>query len=380
MASQKDINNQKELNKEMGNTKSAARGVNEEIGSLYDQLRGVTSELKGQANEINKSRSAFRSFEKAAQDLKLQQEGINRLTDDQVTKLNDTLVKQQAIANQEAERLLSNTAISSKISEIQQEIEEGNISLAESNDYLLSEISLLEGISEEEKAILAARYDSENAIDKIVNQAQEELSVRKDVNKSMGVSGGILKGLNEVGGSFAKAFKLNEVVDDMEEFADESIRAEGSVSRLAVLGVGMKSAFTNAFKTLTDPSVIVGSLIKGFTSVDKQAVSFQRMTGQNMNTMATSAAAANTHFTTMADYIQTAGELTAELGMNANNILSSEDIQEASEMAHAMGMTGAEAAKITKISTTNGKSLRENNEAIVDSVNSFNKQNKTAVM
>jgi ABC-type Na+ transport system ATPase subunit NatA len=57
-----------------------------------------------------------------------------------------------------------------------------------------------------------------------------------------------------------------------------------------------------------------------------------------------------------------------------------QDIQEASEMAHAMGMTGAEAAKITKISTTNGKSLRENNEAIVDSVNSFNKQNKTAVM
>lgn len=364
----------------MGNTKSAARGVNEEIGSLYDQLRGVTSELKGQANEITKSRSAFRSFEKAAQDLKLQQEGINRLTDDQVSKLNDTLIKQQAIANQEAERLLSNTAISSKISEIQQEIQEGNLSLAESNDYLLSEISLLEGISEEEKAILAARYDSENAIDKIVNQAQEELSVRKDVNKAMGVSGGILKGLNEIGGSFAKAFKLNEVVDDMEEFADESIRAEGSVSRLSVLGVGMKSAFTNAFKTLTDPSVIITNLIKGFTAVDKQAVKFQRMTGQNMNTMAVGIDAANMHFITQADYIQTASELTAELGMNANNILSSEDIQEASEMAHAMGMTGDEAAKITKISTTNGKSLRENNEAIVDSVNSFNKQNKTAVM
>ena len=94
MANKEDINNQKELNKEMGNTKSAARGVNEEIGSLYDQLRGVTSELKGQANEVNKSRSAFRSFEKAAQDLKLQQEGINKLTDDQVSKLNATLIKQ----------------------------------------------------------------------------------------------------------------------------------------------------------------------------------------------------------------------------------------------------------------------------------------------
>lgn len=364
----------------MDNTKSAARGVNEEIGSLYDQLRGVTSELKGQASEVNKSRNAFRSFEKIAQDLKLQQEGINKLTDDQVVKLNKTLSKQQAIVNQEAERLLNNTAISSKLSEIQQEIEKGNLSKQDGNDYLLSEINLLEGISAEEKAILAARYDSENAIDKIVTQAQEELDVREDINKSMGVAGGILKGLNEIGGSFAKAFKLNEVVDDMEEFADESIRLEGSVSRLSVLGVGMKSAFTNAFKTLTDPSVIITNLIKGFTAVDKQAVKFQRMTGQNMNTMATSVDAANTHFITMGDYIQTAGELTAELGMNANHILSPADIQEASEMAHAMGMTGEEAAKITKISTTNGKSLKENNEAIKDSVNSFNKQNKTAVL
>ena len=387
MASKEDINNQRELNKEMGNTKSAARGVNEEIGSLYDQLRGVTSELGNQSDEITKSRNAFRSFEKAAQDLKLQQEGINRLTDDQVKKLNKNLEKQQAIANQEVQRLKAqNSYIQTLDSELDLLREQGD-SQQNITDYALQQIQLAQDLTDEQKAILSSSYDQTeiagkqtSIMGKILIQAQEELSVREDVNKAMGVSGGILKGLNEIGGSFAKAFKLDEVVGEMEKFADETIRTEGSVSRLAVLGVGMKSAFTNAFKTLTDPSVIITNLVKGFTAVDKQAVSFQRMTGQNMNTMATSVDAANTHFITMGDYIQTAGELTAELGMNANNIFSSSDIQEASEMAHAMGMTGAEAAKIAKISTTNGKSLRENNEAIVDSVNSFNKQNKTAVM
>ena len=53
------------------------------------------------------------------------------------------------------------------------------------------------------------------------NQLKKELQKSNHIyiqSKAMGVSGGILKGLNEIGGSFAKAFKLNEVVDDMEEF------------------------------------------------------------------------------------------------------------------------------------------------------------------
>jgi hypothetical protein len=375
VASQKDINNQKELNKEMGNTKSAARGVNEEIGSLYDQLRGVTSELKGQANEITKSRSAFRSFEKAAQDLKLQQEGINRLTDDQVTKLNKTLSKQQAIAKQEAERLLSNTAISSKISEIQQEIQEGNLSLEDGNDYLLSEISLLQGISTEEKAILSARYDSENVIKKIVDQAKEEEETRKDINKAMGVSGGILKGLNEIGGSFAKAFKLDEVVDDMEEFADETIRAEGSVSRLSVSVLGMKSAFTNAFKTLTDPAVVIGSLVKGFNAVDKAQTQFQRETGATVSHFDT----LNSELLLSSEYIGAATELSKELGMNAANVFSAEDITEVALMTKQIGLAGKEVNALAMQSKINGMSVEDNNNAIFDGVNAMNKQNGSAI-
>jgi hypothetical protein len=235
------------------------------------------------------------------------------------------------------------------------------------------EVALLSQIALEEEEILRLQNEQ-------TQQSQINSNTIDEKNRLLGVSGGVLKGLNSIAGKFTKAFNLDKVATDMDKVAASIAKGEKAGNRLTVVMAGIGSATKNAFSTLTDPAVIIGSLIKGFTAVDKQAVSFQRMTGQNMNTMATSAAAANTHFTTLADYIKTAGELTAELGMNANNILSPQDIQEASEMAHAMGMTGEEAAKITKISTTNGKSLRENNEAIVDSVNSFNKQNKTAVM
>jgi hypothetical protein len=359
VASKEDINNQKTLNEELNETKKTSQEINTEYASSRDILRQMQIALGKNKDATKAAASELNKLESIAQKLLLNEENIVLLTD-----------KQIALNRDKASSALEGVKVAA-----QQLIEEKGIV-----DLAHTRVGMIPNLTESEKELLLAaqgRYEVEQSI---VDAINKEVQEREDASAAMGVAGGILKGLNEIGGSFAKAFKLNEVVDDMEKFALQTRKAEGSVSRLAVLGVGMKSAFTNAFKTLTDPSVIISSLIKGFTAVDKQAVSFQRMTGQNMNTMATSAAAANTHFTTMADYIQTAGELTAELGMNANNILSSEDIQEASEMAHAMGMTGAEAAKITKISTTNGKSLRENNEAIVDSVNSFNKQNKTAVM
>ena len=355
------------------------RGVNEEVGNLYDQLRGVTSEIKGQATEISKSREAFRAFEKGAQDLKLQQEGINKLTDDQVKKLNEQLVKQRAIAEQEVQRLKSQNSYIQNLDEQIALKKEQGLADQQIADYALEQIQLAGDLTDEQKAILSSFYDQTNVMDDIISQAQEEKSVREDVNKAMGVAGGILKGLSEIGGSFAKAFKLDQVAKDMEEFADETIRAEGSVSRLRVLGKGLASAFNNAFKTITDPSVIIAGLIKGFKEVDKQAVEFQRMTGQDLNTFATSIDSANTHFISMADYMKTVNELTKDIGVNAQAIFTPDDLLEASEMVHAMGMAGKEANQLAKFSKINGGNIKAQNEAIVEGVNNANKQNKTAI-
>jgi len=355
------------------------RGANEEIQSLYEQLRGVTSEIKGQATEIGKTRAAFRAFEKGAQDLKLQYEEVNRLSDDQVKKLHEQLIEQKAIAAQEVQRLKSQNSYIQNLDEQIALKKEQGVADQELADFALQQIQNAQDLTDEQKAILSSFYDQTNVMDDIIGQAQAELSVREDVNNAMGVTGGILKGLNEIGGSFTKAFKLDKVKDDMEKFADETIRSQGSVSRLAVLGKGLQSAFTNAFKTLTDPAVIIAGLIKGFKEVDKQAVEFQRMTGQDINSFATSIDSANTHFITMADYIKTANELTKELGQNATAIFSPEDLMEAAEMTEAMGMQSKESAKLAQFSKINGGNIKAQNEAIVKGVNASNRQNKTAV-
>lgn len=367
------------LNDDLNNARNSARGVNEEIGSLYDQLRGVTSEIKGQATEISKAREAFRAFEKGAQDLKLQQEGINRLSDDQVKKLEEQLTKQRAIAAQEVERLKSQSSFVRNLDEELELLKQQGDTQEGLASYALQQIHLAQDLSEEQKAILSSFYDQTNVMDEILDQTREEKSVRDEINKSLGITGGVLKGLNEVGGGFTKAFKLDKVAADMEEFADETIRAEGSVSRLRVLGVGLQSAFKNAFATLTDPSVIIAGAIKGFGQVDKANVAFGRQTGQTLNTFSTAIDASNTHFITMADYIKTASELTKELGQNATAIFGPEDLMEAAEMTEAMGMTAKESANLAKFSKINGGNIKAQNEALVKGVNASNAQNRTAV-
>ena len=359
MASKEDINNQQTLNEELNETKKTSQEINNEYASSRDILRQMQIALGKNKDATKAAASELNKLESIAQKLLLDEENIVLLTD-----------KQIALNREKASSALEGVKVAA-----QQLIEEKGIV-----DLANTRVGMIPNLTESEKELLLAaqgRYEVEQSI---VDAINKEVQEREDASAAMGVAGGILKGLNEIGGSFAKAFKLDKVTKDMEDFALQTIKAEGSVSRLAVLGKGMGSAMKNAFKTLSDPSVIIGSLIKGFTAVDKQAVAFQRMTGQNMNTMATGVDAVNTHFITMADYIQTAGELTKELGMDARGIFTSSDIQEASEMAHAMGMTGAEAAKLARFSTLNSKSLKENNESVVDSVNSFNKQNKTAVM
>jgi hypothetical protein len=199
----------------------------------------------------------------------------------------------------------------------------------------------------------------------------------------MGIGGGLLKGLNQLGGKFASSLGLEEVTADMQEMADAIARGEKSAGALGgkmkVLGVGVKSAFTNIGGALMDPTVIFGALINGFKEVDKAATDFARQTGQDMNSMATSVDSLNMGYVNMADYIKAASELTKELAFNANDIFSPEDILEVAQMTDEMGMAGKEAANLAKFSRANNMSVREQNEALIAGVNSFNAQNKSAV-
>ena len=338
--------------------KSNLKGINDETSTLYDRLRGITSEMKGQATAIGKSRKAYNLFEKAAQDFKLQSEEISKLDDKKIKDYATVLTKQLAIAKQEAQSIINGNSILTNLQKTVDQKRAEGVADEVINELVNKKLSGIEKLTEEQKALVSSHYDQYKSLEEINTQAQEELGIRTKVNEKLGVSGKLLKGISDFGGEFAKAFEIDKVSKDMEDFTYETTKAGKEVSKLQVMGVGLKSAFNNALTFTTDPAVIFGAAIKGFLEVDKANVEFMRQTGQDMNEMSVALDSSNGHFITMADYIKTASELTAELGQNAAAIFTPKELQEAAELTESLGLAGKEANALAKFSKINGGHIR----------------------
>jgi hypothetical protein len=331
----------------LDNQKKFNDAISEGLDSFRDYtdiLKSINEDLGKQYSISKQTRGEYDSLVSISQKLSSQEEGITRLKDDQLKNL-----QKQAQANF------------------------NNIKhLADSLTYETAR-------TDQEISLLIAKEKNFEIEEEYLQKIEQEISIRSKSNRLMGVTGGLLKGLNSVAGEFGHAFGLDKIQQDMEKVADEIARGERSGNRLTLAATAVKSAFSNLGKTLTDPAVVIGSLVKGFNEVDKANVEFMRQTGQDMNSFSASIDASNTHFITLSDYIKTASELTKELGQNATAIFGPEDLMEAAEMTEAMGMASKEAAKLAQFSKVNGGNIKQQNEAIIAGVNASNKQNKTAV-
>jgi len=360
------------LNEDLNKANKNAQKLNDTMGDTQDSFRdmrslleGINSELGKKVNNVKEASKGYTDLTSIASKLALQEEEITRYSDSQLKSFSEKAQAARAEIEIRAESLIKEKGINAEL---------------KGNEGMLNQIlGFRKDLTAEQESLLKGYATEFKLEDEIVEKVQEEVLIRKEVNKALGIAGSSLKLLTEIAGPLAKVIKIDKIAEDMEAFAEETIRAGGSVSRLSTLGVGLKSAFSSAFATLTDPTVIIAGALKGFKEVDKASVAFQRQTGENLNTFGTGIDAANTHFITTADYIQTASALTKELGVNATAMFKPEDILEASEMVHAMGMSVEQSNKLALISKVNGGNLKAQSEAIVAGVNASNKQNKTAM-
>ena len=342
----------------------AAKELDGVFGSMRENIQANARELGAFKNPAKDAKALYSQLDAQLIKLQNQEEGLSRLTDKQ---LQATRAKSLEIVR-EIELKAQDLVIKRGLGKLDSE-------------QLRKAAQKLEAagkITEAESALLAAKADGFTIEKETLGLINQEVGFREKSNANLGVAGNLLKGVKSLG-SFADAFKLDEVAKAMEEAADEAARVGDGLARGKVLSAGLKAAAAGLAKTLSDPSVIIGALIKGFKEVDKANVDFQRSTGQSANNFTSSFAAAGSTAITLADYIKTAGTLTKELGQNAAAIFSPDDIAEAAEMTEAMGMAGKEAANLARLSKINGGNLKAQNEALVAGVNAANKQNKTAV-
>ncbi len=215
-------------------------------------------------------------------------------------------------------------------------------------------------------ALKNKEIQNENVIGK-----KEEANIQDQINQKLGIAGNFLVGTEKFLGEFAKGFNLEKVTEHMKEFAEEAVRSGKEVSRLQVVGEGVKAAFSNLGKTLTDPTVVITAMVKGFGEMEKQQREFRKLTGQNVNVFDT----LNGKITTSAEYIKAASELSKELGVNASVVFTPETIVEVAELTDNMGLAVKEAANLAKLSKVTGTELVDNAHAIEHGFQNFVKQN-----
>ena len=203
----------------------------------------------------------------------------------------------------------------------------------------------------------------------------KEANIQDQINEKLGIAGNSLKLFNSFLGEAGKGFKFDKVSKDMEAFADEAVRSNKEVSRLQVLGVGVKSAFGNLKNNLTDPVVLIGAMVKGFQDLDKANKEFRQLTGQNVGAFET----INTSLISGADYIKSSVKLSKELGVNVRAAFSKETLTEAAELTELMGLGAKETARLATLSKVTGTELKNTATSIETGFQSFVKTNKTAI-
>ena len=346
----------------------AAQELEGVFGSMRERIRANAKELGTFSNPAKEAQGLYKQLDAQLIKLQNQEEGISRLTDKQ---LKDTRAKSQEIVRE----------ISSKAQELI--IERGLDQLSgEQLKKAAQRLELSGAITEAQSSLLqgqAAEFDAEQ---ETLNQIEKEISLREKANKALGVSGQILKGIESSLGSFAKAFKLDQVAQDMGNAADEVARLNQNFGRTRVLMAGIKSAGKGLVETITDPTVIIAGIAKSYSEYEKSAREIRQETGVSavtLSKMTNSAGTFNDSMVSSIDAAKTIGSLTKETGMNVAATFSPNTITAATELTTLLGLGAEETANMALRAEVFGDDLGKAGTQAEGIVQDFANQGKGAV-
>jgi len=353
----------------------AAQELEGVFGSMRERIRANAKELGTFSNPAKEAQGLYKQLDAQLIKLQNQEEGISRLTDKQ---LKDTRAKSQEIVREIKSRAISLTQ-NKELNKLEKNLDQLS---GEQLKKAAQRLEALGAINEAQSSLLqgqAAEFDAEQ---ETLNQIEEEISLREKSNKALGVSGQILKGIESSLGSFAKAFKLDQVAQDMGNAADEVARLNQNFGRTRVLMAGIKSAGKGLVETITDPTVIITGIAKSYSEYEKSAREIRQETGVSavtLSKMTNSAGTFNDSMISSIDAAKTIGSLTKETGMNVAATFSPNTITAATELTTLLGLGAEETANMALRAEVFGDDLGKAGTQAEGIVQDFANQGKGAV-
>jgi hypothetical protein len=257
-------------------------------------------------------------------------------------------------------------------------------------------------LSDKEKKALETSLKARGDFNKELNRA---LEVEQKVNREIGLAGVALKGfanlmskagLGDLSKPFADAIDktkdarrqiafYNDAIKELENKTNRSQEEEevlkshkNQVLELSKQTSKYKNIISELGKQLTLVNLVdaaIAKIVTEYFNVNKAAVEYTRLTGQN----ATATAGLNSNLATSAQVLTLMAELTKQTGIAAGAIFSADDLGRLAEAQNLLGLSAEQAGNLGIRSKLAGKSIEDYEEGIVKSTNSYNGLNNNAI-
>jgi len=218
---------------ELDKVEDNLEGVGKSAKSVYQQFNNIVGELKKTNQNITLGNKSMNAFQKIAEKLKDDQQGINRLSKTEL----ETLQKQnkQAISNLD----IANTAL-------QQQIDR--------NELEGDELTKAQALIDERKAEATAIKD-------LINLTDDRLEKEKEIEKTLGIAPKLLEGLKKIP-------IIGDVLDIKGAQTAMIEAAEGGASGFQAMGAGIK-ALGPSLKAALGPLALISLAVEAIQGLVK---------------------------------------------------------------------------------------------------------------
>jgi hypothetical protein len=339
-------------NADLDQLKQGLKDANEYIALMDSDAADLVSSFKAITEEVGRTNKAYGNSAKSinsltslAGKLRDHQQGINTLSSSQLKTLQSKLKSEQA--NLESNRK-------------QLETKTGNLATDTKNAAMLANVN---GLLE----------DNDSTLKSLEATTKKELKEREKIEKSIGVTGGLLRGMSKIP-------LIGDLVDTKEalEAAEETVKETGSGVR------GMGAAFKTLGNQAASGLLNTSNMILGvFTFMVKSLMDMDKNAGKMAKSLNISYENALDLDQTLRDVAVTSGDTalsSARLGESLMSInsafgttaqISNENLATFTKLREQAGMTNEELVGVYQYSALTGKSME-------DVVNSFQGSAKAA--
>lgn len=258
--------------KEVEKLGDALEGVENRVNNLDQTFSNLQTQLRNTVNEIKKGPDAtsrlakgFRGVLNEVKKLTYEEEGLDKLSIDQLKTLKKKASQRQSDASAAAKELTDQFRIEAK-------------SLGTAKEKRAFYNKQTDAV----KAALAFQRNEDETLQSINDKINKRIEFEEKVNKNLGLGGNIIKGvggaLEKLGmGGLANQLGLDEAQEKMrkvsEEIENSGSKLTDSEKKRKVLSAGFDSMKSSLVKNLTDPLAIGLFLFKqmadAITAVDK---------------------------------------------------------------------------------------------------------------